>query len=903
MPNDGYGCGYTDLKGFVNEAEKLGFKVGLWTENSVDKIAQEVSEFGSRAVKTDVAWVGPGYEFALDGVKLSYEGIENNCDSRGYVWTCCGWAGTQRYSTVWSGDQFGDWEYIRMHIPTYICSGLSGNPYCGSDVDAIFAGSAETQVRDLQWKCFTPILIQMSGWAPNDKQAWAWGEPYTTYNRTYLNLKLRLTPYMYSYAYKSSVDATPIMKPMLWDYSNEKYTLTKDTQYQFMLGDYFIVAPVFEKREDRDAIYLPDSEQIWIDYFTGDQYIGGQVINSFKAPLNKLPLFVKNGAIIPMYPLGRFDGDVLPDEDNPLTLDIYPCGDTSFSLYEDDGKTKKYRRGEFAVTSINVSAPKCGEGTASIKVHAAEGIYEGMKENRKYEFMIHTKVNPGSVKLESNRKVIEFSMVKSKEEYDNDSNNVMFFDEKLLGGILYAKSESISVRDSLKVMVEKFNNDAPKVEIVHEDVPCAPSGLKETEVFDTKVIMEWNNVENVTSYDLLIDGMLFSNVSNPYVHRELEFSTSYFYNVRANNTAGSSEWSQEVKVTTLESSLRDVITGEEMEVSATSERPGYDPAKAVNGDGGSMWMSESKTESDLPATYTMKFNNAYKINKFEYKSRPQGTKGNILAFNLSVSQDGIHYKSIVENGKWEDQDEPHFVEFKEEVTAKYIKIDALEGNENYANAIHFKPYRVPNTDKIVLGDYTGGGKVDENDLTFVKNYIGVVEGDNDWGYVNKCDINYNGVIDAYDLAFVASKLGEGELVASEKEVTGEISVVPSANKVKKGETFEVNVLGKGLQDVYAFHAMINIDTEKFEHENCMGRCKKEVIARSSDLSCHMVNSCAVKSDENGVKVMVAFTGKGNSKTISGDGVLATFALVAKEDCNVNLELLNSMIVGSSLICK
>lgn len=898
LPNDGYGCGYTDLKGFVNEAEKIGFKVGLWTENSMDKIAQEVSEFGSRLVKTDVAWVGPGYEFGLDGVKVCYEGIENNSEDRGYVWTCCGWAGSQRYSTVWSGDQFGNWEYIRMHIPTYIGAGLSGHTYCGSDIDGIFAGSADTQVRDLQWKCFTPILINMSGWAPKDKQPWVFGEPYTTYNRNYLNLKLRLTPYMYSYAYQSYVDGSPIIRAMLWQYPNE-YTLTKDTQYQFMLGDNFLVAPIYEDTTKRDAIYLPDADQIWIDYFTGKQYQGGRVINSFDAPLEKLPLFVKNGAIIPMYPLGKFDGDKLPDETYPLTFDIYPYGTSTFEIYEDDGKTQAYKAGEFATTAVRVDAPKGGTGTVTVQVDAAKGQYAGMNETRRYEFVIHSNVKPEAVQLVRASVAEAFVTVETKEAYEAATGNVVYFEATQAGNVVCIKTAPHSVRETVAIEAVGINNDEVAVEKVHAAVPATPAGLEGKEIKDVSIVVGWDEVEEATSYDLMVNGILFENVSNPYLHRELEFVTDYTYQIRANNTCGASEWSEETVITTLESLLKNVITGEQMEVTATSERGGYKAPKAVNGDDNSIWLSQSEGETDLPAIYEMHFKEAYKLNKFEYKSRDKGTKGNITKYNLAISQDGYHYKYLVREGIWPDQDAPHIVDLKGEVVAKHVRIEALEGNNNYANAVHFKPHKVEGTDAILLGDYTGGGQVDENDLTFVRNYMGVALGDNDWGYVSKCDINYNDRIDVYDLAFVASQL-EGGLEVQEVEATGSISLQTNVTEVKAGEAFEVQVVGHNLQNIYAFEAILTLDTEKYEHQNCLGRrCKKEVIATSTELSEHMINASALKVDDT-TRVVVAFSSQGNAKAIEKDGVLAKFALLAKEDGVVNLDEVSTLLVGTNL---
>lgn len=898
LPNDGYGCGYTDLKGFIKEAEKLGFKVGLWTENSVDKIAKEVSEFGSRVVKTDVAWVGPGYEFGLDAVKVCYEGIENNSKDRGYVWTCCGWAGSQRYAAVWSGDQFGNWEYIRMHIPTYIGAGLSGHAYCGSDIDAIFAGSAETQVRDLQWKCFTPILINMSGWAPRDKQPWVWGEPYTTYNRKYLNLKLRLTPYMYHYAYESYKTGSPIVRAMLWQYPDDPYTLTKDTQHQFMLGDSFIVAPVYEQATIRDNIYLPDANQIWIDYFTGEQYKGGRVINSFKAPLDKLPLFVKNGAIIPMYPLGRFDGDKLPNESNPLTLDLYPYGVSEFELYEDDGSTQAYKEGACATTKIQMTAPKGGEGNVVIHIDGTKGHYEGMEEVRCYEFKIHSKVSPKAIQGLEGLEKEQWVEVETKQAYETRNGNTVYFDPVEAGGVLYIKTRAYSVREAITLEVVAIHNDQPVEPLVHEVIPEIPQRLEGLKVEDSFIEIGWQEVKEASYYDLKINGILFENVSNPFLHRDLDYTSSYTYQVRARNSKGGSDWSHEVVLTTMESHLKNVLAEEQMEVYATSERPGYDASKAVNRDDNSMWLSRSEGESDLPVVYEMHFKEAYKLDKFEYQSREKGTKGNITKYNLSVSQDGRHYKTVVQAGIWPDQDAPHVVTFKE-IVAKHIKIEALEGNQNYANAIHFKPYKVEGTEAVQIGDYTGGGTVDENDLTFVTNYMGVAYGDNDWDYVSKCDVNYNGRIDVYDLSLVASQL-EGGLNVQEQEAKGEIALVTDVEEVQEGETFTVQVIGKGLQNVYAFEAILTLDTKRYAHKNCLGRrCKKEVIASSSALTEHMINASALKEDEI-TRVVVAFSNKGNGKLIDEDGVLATFNLVAKQGGKVDLSSVSTLLVGPNL---
>lgn len=389
LPNDGYGCGYTKLDSTVNELKKRGFYTGLWTENGVDRIATEVGKYGTRLCKLDVAWVGPGYKFALDACKAAYTGIENNSNSRGFVWSVMGWAGTQRYSVMWTGDQKGNWEYIRFHIPTVIGAGLSGQNCATGDVDGIFGGSPKTYVRDLQWKCFTPVFMVMSGWAKYNKQPWVYGEPYTSINRKYLELKMRLTPYMYTLMHEAHQTGIPAVRGLLLEYPDDPVTWCRDTRYEYLLGKSFLVAPVYKDIVVRDSIYLPEGN--WVDYWDGKMYNGKQWLNGYSAPLDKLPLFVKAGSIIPMYPQMNYDAEKPLDT---LFLDIYPKGASHYQLYEDDGITREYRKGKSAVTEINSLQNKNG---LAINISAIKGNFMGMLLQRAYTIYMHTNKRPNSV--------------------------------------------------------------------------------------------------------------------------------------------------------------------------------------------------------------------------------------------------------------------------------------------------------------------------------------------------------------------------------------------------------------------------------------------------------------------------------------------------------------------------
>jgi alpha-glucosidase len=449
LPNDGYGCGYVDLDTTIQELHKRGFYTGLWTEKGLDRIANEVNVLGSRVMKLDVAWVGRGYQFALNGMRDAYEGIEKNSDARGFVWTTCAWSGAQRYATIWSGDQSGNWEYIRFHIPTVLGAGMSGFNAATGDVDGIFGGGAQTQVRDLQWKCLTPVLMIISGWSKQTnlmKQPWIFGEPYTSTNRKYLKLKMRLTPYLYTYTREAFDTGVPAVRAMVLEFPDDPVTWSKRTQYQFMSGEWLLVAPVYEDTIVRNDIYLPAGK--WIDYWDGTEFNGPMVLNNYAAPLDKLPMFVKAGAVVPMYPEMLHDRDKPKD---PVTFAVYPFGKTSFSMYEDDGTTQQYRTGAFARTLIEVEAPKdldAPKAQIGVRVGPAKGKYRDMPATRSYVFDVHIPTKPADVKLAER----SLPVFEKKPEYDAAPEG-WFFDARDRRGVVHVKTKAQPLGSSCVIRI------------------------------------------------------------------------------------------------------------------------------------------------------------------------------------------------------------------------------------------------------------------------------------------------------------------------------------------------------------------------------------------------------------------------------------------------------------------
>ena len=551
LPNDGYGAGYgqtetldgniQNLKELGDYARKHGVEIGLWTQSDLHPkpeisallqrdIVKEVKEAGVRVLKTDVAWVGAGYSFGLNGVAdvghiMPYYG--NN--SRPFIISLDGWAGTQRYAGIWSGDQTGGvWEYIRFHIPTYLGSGLSGQPNISSDMDGIFGGKNPiVNTRDFQWKTFTPMQLNMDGWGANEKYPHALGEPATSINRWYLKIKSEIMPYAYSIA-KEAIDGMPMIRAMFLEYPNP-YTLGKATQYQFLYGPYFLVAPIYQNTQSdeegndiRNGIYLP--EGTWIDYFTGDKYAGNRIINNIAAPLWKLPVFVKNGAIIPLTNPNNNVSEINP---KLRIYELYPAGYSSFTEYDDDGTTEAYKTGKGANTKIESKVD--AKNNVTVTVFPTEGEFDGFIKEKMTEFRINVTAKPQKVAAKIGKEKIKLTEVNSMEDFLNQEN-VYFYNStpnlnrfatpgskfaqkvitknpqvlvKLAATDVTQSPVSLNIEGFIYEPTDKLRGStgsliAPEAQITEEN----------TEAYTLKPT--WNKVNNADFYEIEFNGMLYN---------------------------------------------------------------------------------------------------------------------------------------------------------------------------------------------------------------------------------------------------------------------------------------------------------------------------------------------------------------------------------------------------------
>ena len=948
LPNDGYGCGYgqTDsqagdienLKDFADYAISKGVQTGLWTQSNLwpadssnpqkgeRDIYKEV-EAGVHSVKTDVAWVGAGYSMALNGISVAYDAIASKSGLKPNIVTLNGWAGTQRYGGIWSGDQSGgQWEYIRFHIPTYIGTALSGQPNIGSDMDGIFGGANKIiQTRDFQWKLFTTYMLDMDGWGSNQKSPWALGEDATSINRTYLKLKAQLMPYINTISHEATAEGgLPMMRAMFLEEANS-YTLGKSTQYQYMWGDNFLVAPIYQNTNSdsqgndiRNDIYLPSTSNVWIDYFTGQQYRGGQVLNNFDAPLWKLPVFVKNGAIIPMYPENNNPEAV--SETNTKGLDrsqriveFYPYGSSEFEAYEDDGKTL----GGGSVTTLLTSNVE--DGTATLKAAKATGSYTGMVKERSTEFVVNVSQAPTGVTGNVAGEDVTFRQVTTQEEYDAATDNVYFYNENpsvivkdyATEGTTYADIEDTTtpklyVKSAEKVditaydftvNVNGFKNEQNLGEDVLDESLTVPTGLAEVSKTDAEITVAWDAVDEAASYDIEVDGTVFRNITEAnYTQNGLSYLTNHTYRVRTVAANGHySNWSELITIQTDDNPYRNVPNV------TPSWSYGDQWGKLAGGfdhDKNTMFHSTNAVTPDQ--MLTLDLGAAYQLDKLTYQPR-MDNKGNGTVYRMDVyaSLDGVNYTKVWDgnaNAAWTyDRSNMEVDDIKEMplngLKARYLKLSVLSSIGGFFSASEITPYKLDGTDAWVVGDVNNSGAVDDNDLTFYENYVGLKPVDSDWDYSTLGNIDNNDIIDAYDISFVASRLGE-EITNAASGVDGKIEIVPSKTDIKAGDIVTLDYYGIGLKNVNAFSVEMPVDSDLFEVTNFGSASLSTVFMRN-------FSKTRFHSDGS-VDNYVCFTNVGKQDLLNGTGSLAKVTIKANADFTWDTKATRAVVVGQDL---
>jgi alpha-glucosidase len=298
-------------------------------------------------------------------------------NERCFMMSRSGFSGSQRWGTsVWSGDVTASWAHLRAQIPIAINTSLSGLALWNSDTGGFHQHpSPELYTRWIQFSAFTPIFRSHGN--HDVREPWSFGEQAEVICKKYIDLRMRLVPYLYSLFYESSKTGAPIMRPTFMEAPGEDIELAG----QYFYGHELLVAPVTDDGAKKKTVTLPAGR--WT-YFWDDRVVEGPKRISVPVDLSVMPIFVRDGAIIPMAPVMQYTREKPVD---PLTINYYPSTSaSSYNLYEDDGESNAYLNNSFAITHIEAVQK---DKSVVIKVGKPGGAYKGMTSKRAYEIVIH----------------------------------------------------------------------------------------------------------------------------------------------------------------------------------------------------------------------------------------------------------------------------------------------------------------------------------------------------------------------------------------------------------------------------------------------------------------------------------------------------------------------------------
>lgn len=316
-------------------------------------------------------------------------------DRRVMILTRSAFIGQQRYAAAtWSGDIGNDWETLKRQIPAGLNMAAAGYPYWTVDAGGFFRpGSGqytdpayhERFIRWFQYATFLP-LQRVHGYQTNT-EFWNYGETVENVSRTYLNLRYRLLPYIYSLAGATWRTGEPVMRPLVFDFRQDEKAL--DETHAYMFGRAFHVAPVLEPDVTHWPVYLPRSPGGWYDFWTGELRAGGQR-HKVPAPLDRLPLHVRAGTILPVGPVLQSTAEATSKD---LNLIVFPGKDGTYMLYEDGGLNYDYEKGQYSVIPMSWN-----DGKGELTIGARKGRFETLTHSRQFNIRV---VRTGIQVLES----------------------------------------------------------------------------------------------------------------------------------------------------------------------------------------------------------------------------------------------------------------------------------------------------------------------------------------------------------------------------------------------------------------------------------------------------------------------------------------------------------------------
>jgi alpha-D-xyloside xylohydrolase len=361
------------------------FKIGVdaWW---LDTTEPETEGLETNLLVTHKVALGNGARYANEFPLLTttgvYEGQRAASDQkRVFILSRSGYAGSQRNAAaVWSGDVDPNWETFRRQIPAGLNLSVSGIPYWTTDIGGFVSADPnntayrELYIRWFEFGAFCPMFRAHGTRTTNENEIWAYGPEAQTILTAYDQLRYRLMPYIYSLAWKTTSEGYTIMRPLVMDFCSDVRAQNITDEYLF--GPAILVDPVTEPGATARHVYLPNS--LWYDFWTGASTQGSKTIEA-AAPIERLPLYVRAGSILPLGPDLQYAAEKSAD---PIELRVYCGANGGFTLYEDENDNYNYEKGAQATIPFSWD-----EMSHTLTIGERKGTFPGMLEKRTFHIV------------------------------------------------------------------------------------------------------------------------------------------------------------------------------------------------------------------------------------------------------------------------------------------------------------------------------------------------------------------------------------------------------------------------------------------------------------------------------------------------------------------------------------
>jgi alpha-glucosidase len=329
--------------------------------------------------------------YGLLNSRATFEGLARlRPDERPFVLTRATYAGGQRWSAVWPGDNVSDWSSFRSTIPMFANMGLSGLAFIGADIGGFAeAPTPELFTRWLQAGVFYPFMRVHSAFGTPDQEPWSYGVRYEEINRRAIEMRYQLLPQIYTVMEEASRTGVPAIRPLLLEYPDDPATYQR--QDEFLFGRDLLVAPVLREGMTQREVYLPKGT--WCEYAGGRCASGGRSIG-VPLSLERIPIFVRGGAIVFRQPVVQNTGEMTGQALRLLVTVDGAAGAAEGSVYEDDGHSLAHQRG---VSVRRRFTARTESGRWSLQAAAPEGSYRPAA--RDLEVEVRGMVEPGTVTI------------------------------------------------------------------------------------------------------------------------------------------------------------------------------------------------------------------------------------------------------------------------------------------------------------------------------------------------------------------------------------------------------------------------------------------------------------------------------------------------------------------------